>query len=216
MSGNTKAELYKKRHAKQVAAQTEVNTNQLQNNQRMIAGLAMKLYSLEQSVQRLQSRLDKAEASARYADYRSSALSTLLQASNTYSEEAILAEIEKLQIADFEINSSLDDQKNNLKDAGNGPAENGQQAILILKLLKDGKELISERVVRSKIELGKNELLPGVDEAVVGMSVGETKQVAMDLQGKTDQAEITLLGLRKVKPAPAEEIPAAETAAQQQ
>jgi len=216
MNGNVKAERYKKRHQKQVAAQTEVNTDQLNSNKRIIAGLAMKLYEMEQKVQRMSKRLERAEATARYADYRSSALSTLLQASGTYSEESILNEIESLQIKDFETNSSLDDQQNNLEDAGNGPAENGQQAILTLKLLKDGKELITERVVRSKIELGKNEMLPGIDEALVGMNVGESKRVPLDLQGKTDEAEITLLGLRKAKPAPAADAAAPAENSQQQ
>jgi hypothetical protein len=196
---NNKAQEYKKRQAKVAGAQADMNANKLDGQQRMITGIAMKVYELETKLNRLTQRLSGAEATARYADYRSSALTTLLQNSGTYSEAAVLNEIEVLQVKDFEANSEVDDQRNNL-EVFNGAAETGLQAIVSLKFFKDGSELHTERVVRSKMELGKNEILPGVDEAVTGLTPGQTKRIAIDLQGKTDEMEITLLGLRKQRP----------------
>lgn len=206
---NNKAAEYKKRHMKELSVQSQNNADRLGNAEKMTLAVAQRLFAMEQRFTGMQRRLDKTEATARYADYRSSAAVTLLKQAGIFSEEALLAEIETLQIRDFEHNSKIDDERNSLEDAGQGPAEVGQHAIFVLKLMKEGKELLAERVVRAKSQLGNEKdaanMIPGVLDAIVGMQVGESKLIPMDLSGQTDQAEITLLGLRKEKPAPAPE-----------
>lgn len=206
---NTKADKFKKSKMKQMAMQTEENVATVQQGQRILMGLAQKMYELDVALHSTKARLEKAEAMARYADYRSTALSNLLQAAGNFSEEVLLNEIELLQVKDFDYNSKVDDERSGLEDAGQGPAANGMHAIFVMKIFKGGKELLSERVVRAKSELGNEKdaknMLPGVHDALVGMNVGESKRMPMDLQGQTDEAEITLLGLRK--PVPQAETP---------
>lgn len=197
---NPKAEQYKKRQAKEVSFQTEANTDQLGKNQQMITALAIKMYSMGQEVILLKKRLDRADAIARYADYRSSALSNLLRASGTYSESDVLNQIEALQTNDFDLNSAAEDEKKNLTSVTTSAAADGMYAIFSVKIFMNGDELISEKIIRSKLLLGDEEdmkqTLPGIHEAILGMNVGETKRIPMNLQDKTDEAEISLLGLR--------------------
>jgi hypothetical protein len=193
---NKKAQQYKKRQLKTEAAQNEVDQSR---GQQVLTGLAMKLFDMEQKIQRLTKRLDTAEATSRYVDYRSMALQNLLIASGTYSEASILNEIEVMQVRDFEMNSAIDDKNNNLL-VSTDAAATGMFAIVSLRLFKDGAELINEKVSRAKIELGKNELIEGIDDALFGMTSGQSKTIDMVLQDKTDKVEITLIGLRIAAP----------------
>lgn len=201
---NIKADKFKKSQLKQMAMQSQSNAEQVGQQRQLVVALAQRLFEMDQTLNLMKARLSRAEATARYADYRTTALVRILQGAGNFTEEQILNEIEALQVKDFDHNSAVEDAKLNLEDAGQGPAENNQHAIYSVKLYKNGTELAAERIVRAKGQLGNPDdsraTLPGVFDAIVGMNVGESKRIPMDLQGQTDQAEITLLGLRKAKP----------------
>jgi len=181
---------------------SEANQSAIAQLQQMVLGMSYKLYELE-------TKLQRAENVARVADTRSTALQNLVSKAGI-SQEDVMAEIMSIQANDFEEASAADDAKRGLEkvEDANATAAIGQHAIMTLSFFKDGSEIIEERIVRSKIELGKKELLGELlDDAVIGMKVGESKEISLDIAGKIDTAKVTLLGLRN---APAAEAAPAE------
>ena len=173
---------------KELVENKDNQQNQIQSLRQAVMAVYQKLYQMEaaiQSGQRVSSALD----------FRTRAITTLLGKAGI-TESEIKAEVEALQVEQFNRDSEEDDKKRGLVTA-DGPAENGHFATTTIRLYKDGVEVENERIVRSKVELGKAELLPEIDAAVLGMNVGETRQFALDLQGRSDTAEVTLLALKK-------------------
>lgn len=168
--------------------------------QQMLMSLSMKLFKMDQQLQ----SLSQAATIAKVADWRSLALQKLL-ADKGITEDMVVAKVMELQEAHFEEQSAADDKERNLvAPAPETAAEKGMYAITTIKLYKDGKELDTQRVVRSKVAIGKKELVEELDNSLLGMKAGETKRFALNLGDKTDEAEVTLLGLRVEGPKPAE------------
>ena len=188
MNKNPKALNYSKRNIQQIGAQAEANNQNMSQIQQMLQGLMYQNYQTANTIQDLNRQM-KANT------FRSQAAGKMLQKLGI-TESEIEATVDTLIIAEFDKNSNDDDAEKKLSIVSSGTATIGMNAILSLRLFKDGAELIEQRILRSKIEIGKSELLPQVDEVLVGMSVGEAKKFLIDLQGKTDEAEVTLLGLR--------------------
>lgn len=177
-------------------AQREQQVVQANNEQRFGQLQQLVLTNLKKQFE-LEQRIGQIGALARMADWRSLAILRLLQQQGVTTEQ-IEAMQEQLQVEDFEKRSDEDDATRKLTNADSEAAANGHTAILSFKVYKNGVELKEERMVRSKINIGQGEFLPEIDAQVLGMKVGETKTFPLNIQEKTDQAEVTLIGLRSV------------------
>lgn len=98
-----------------------------------------------------------------------------------------------------------------VKEIGEGiPSESGFIADVKYQGYLDGKAI--ENLVNSKadgdtVELGKNGIIDGADEHIIGMTLGEKKTITVDvpevclkypeLQGKTITVDVEIVGLRK-------------------
>lgn len=184
----SKALDFNKRNNKLAAAQQQNNADSINTLRQALSGLYQKLFEL-------QGKLENLTGSAKAADWRSLAIMKLLSRAGI-SEDDVTAKAEELQVTAFEKESALDDEAKGL-EAHDGVAENGVTAIAQIKLYKDNTEIVESQVVRSKFELGKNELLPEIDQAVIGMKPGERKRFPLSLAGKTDEGEIILISLRR-------------------
>lgn len=188
----SKALEFNKKNAKLAAAQQQNNAENINMLRQALSGLYQKLFEL-------QNKLEDLTGSAKAADWRSLAIMKLLSKAGI-SEDEVTAKAEELQVNAFDKESSLDDEAKGL-EVHDGVAETGNTAIAQIKVYKDGVEISESQVVRSKFELGKNELLPEIDEAVLGMKVGDRKRFPLSLAGKTDEGEILLVSLRRKKQA---------------
>jgi hypothetical protein len=195
---NKKAQQYYK-NTNHVGAQTQSNTEYLEKMGQIILPMSMKIFELEKNIESLNNKLIQSKALAKAADYRSLALQNLSGHDPAVVREAIL----KLQKVDFLEASDADDKQKNLT-VSQGPAEEGQYAIVSGKVFKDGVALENEEIVGSKIELGQDELFKGIDSDIIGMNVNEVKDIKFLVQDQEYQINIQLLGLRD-KPVVVEE-----------
>lgn len=186
----SKALEFNKRSGKIAAAQQQSNTESINMLRQALSGLYQKLFEV-------QGKLESLTGSAKAADWRSLAIMKLLSKAGI-SEDEVTAKAEELQVAAFDKESDLDDEAKNL-ETYDGVAENGITAIAQIKVYKDGVEIPESQVVRSKFELGKSELLPEIDQAVLGMKAGDRKRFPLSLSGKTDEGEVILISLRSQK-----------------
>jgi hypothetical protein len=183
----------KKTAMKELLENKDAQQNQLHSLKQAIMAIYQKLYQMDSAIQGNQ-RVSSA------LDFRSRAIVSLLEKVGI-SEKEIKDQVQELQVEQFDRDSAEDDKKRNLVPS-EGPAASGQYATTTIRVFKDGLEVESERIVRSKVQLGKAEFLPEVDEAVLGMNVGETKSFPLNLQERTDTAEVTLLSLKEEAKAP--------------
>jgi len=174
---------------KELVENKDNQQNQIQMLRQSLVDVYQKLYQIESSVQTGQ-RISGA------LDFRTRAIVALLQ-KVSITEQQVKEQIEALQVEQFNRDSDEDDKKRGLVDELNEAAKSGHFAITTIRIFKNGEEVDSEKIVRSKVELGKEELLPEIDNAVIGMKVGETKKFPLNLQGRSDTAELTLLSLKK-------------------
>jgi hypothetical protein len=193
----SKALEFKKREAKDAMVKNQHVANEIPAIKQVIG-------KLFQTLGQLQNQLEQATASAKMADWRSLAILKGLDdvakgkvALSDLDEAYMINKAEDLQIAAFDKESDVDDAGRKLEKI-EGPAEKGQFAIARVRLFKTGEEVQDSQVIRTKFEIGKAELLPQVDEAVIGMNIGDSKRFPLALAGKTDEAEIALYGLRKL------------------
>lgn len=186
----SKAVEFNKRNSKLAAAQQQSNAENINMLRQALSGLYQKLFEIQGKVESL-------TGSAKAADWRSLAIMKLLNKVGI-SEDDVTAKAEELQVNAFDKESALDDEAKNL-EVHDGVAENGITAIAQIKVYKDGTEIPESQVVRSKFELGKSELLPEIDQAVLGMKAGERKRFPLSLAGKTDEGEVILISLRRQK-----------------
>lgn len=191
----------KKKSIRELVANSDSQESQLKQLQQAVVAVYQKLFQVEKTSQN-QRRIDDV------LDLRTRAVMSLLEKVGI-TESDIKAKINDLQVENFDRQSAEDDKRRNLEPA-EGPAEKGHIATTTILVYKDGVEVEDERVVRSKVELGKAEFLQEVDDAVIGMQVGETKEFPLSLQGKTDTAKLTLLALSKAKTEETPAEPAAE------
>jgi hypothetical protein len=189
----SKALEFKKRAEKNTQVQAQADTNDM-------TALKQSIGKMFQMIAEYEQRLEQVTATAKVADWRSLGLLKVLSEGmgGDVFEKRIMAKAEEMQVEAFNKESELDDAARKL-EAFDGPAENGLYAISRVRLFKLGEEIHNSQVLRTKYELGKNELLPQIDEATLGMVPGETKRFPLALAGQTDEAELYLIGLRKAK-----------------
>lgn len=177
-------------------SKTELVKQTAQNSQISMA-LAQKVFELEKKLNDQAEDIKRIKKTADHAGWRARALAQL--APKFGIEESLLEDtIAALQNLDYDSLSDADDKNRNLEIITEGEAQNGMIAVRAFKFFKGGNELRNERLNRSKAELGQNQVVNGVDELTVGMKIGETKRAPLELQGITDEVEITLIGLRKL------------------
>ena len=159
--------------------------------------IVMALQELNKKVDTIDNDLQFVRQASRKADWRSIALLRLISAKLNIAEPEIIEKIEEVQVDAFNIDSLTEDNTKGFLNADSEVASEGLIAVIKLDALKGGNKLPGGGVLRSKIIIGQHTLVKEVDAAIVGMKVGETKRFPLDLQGATDEAEITLFQLRK-------------------
>lgn len=152
------------------------------------------LNETKKEISALRLQLNTAMNQARAADYRSLALEQL----GTIDKSKIISKVLEIQGNEFDEASKKDDKARKLLNIDDQPASKGMIAITSIKMFKDNREVPELRIVRTKNEIGKEEIFPGLDEAIEGLKVGESRRfdVKIELMGIT-QAEVHLIGLRK-------------------
>lgn len=161
------------------------------------ADLVMAIQGLAKDLQEVDSASSAARQTARKADWRSIALMRIISERFGLSEDDIVKKIEEVQIDAFNADSDNDDLNRKLIPLGpEETANEGMIAIIQVKTFFEGKLVANGGALRSKIRIGLSELVKEVDEALIGMKSGETKRFPLSLQGATDEAEVTLYGLR--------------------
>jgi hypothetical protein len=156
------------------------------------------ILGLANRVKQLEDRLNSVTPTAKIADWRSMATVKLLELKNVVTFDEVVKLAEELEITNFEQDSAEEDLRKGLLSVfPDTQAEVGHFGTFTLDVFKDDKELEFQKVVRAKVQIGKNELFHELDDALVGMKVGEVKSFPLNLMGQTDTAKITLLGLKK-------------------
>jgi trigger factor len=123
--------------------------------------------------------------------------------------ESLEVSVDELQIADSEVNEQLDGLRERfatLKTIERAAA-NGDYVQIDLAATVDGTEVPGGSATNISHEVGSNQLLPGLDETLVGMAAGDattftTQLVGGDFAGKEADVAVTV---RTVK---AKELPA--------
>ena len=201
---NIKAEMFRKRSAKELSLQADENAQANSQMQKIVQALSMTVLDLSRRVDALTNVTKRADLISRELDFRTLAITNLLRSNGLgwLTSEAVESEVKGLKVGRFEQESAADDARENLETVEGQPADNGMTAIANIKLYAQGVEQTEDEVPRIRLGVGKGELLAEVDEAVRGMSVGESKRFKVNIQGRIDEAELTLLGLRKPKSQP--------------
>lgn len=110
---------------------------------------------------------------------------------------------EKAKVTEEEINEEIEHLRNELaeiKVKEDGVVELGDTAVIDFKGFVDGKELEGGSGANYPLEIGSNTFIPGFEDGVKGMKVGESttlhlqfpKDYAKDLAGKKVDFEVTV------------------------
>ena len=115
---------------------------------------------------------------------------------------------EKAKVTDEEIDHEIEHLRNEfaeIKVKEDGVVEKGDTAVIDFKGYVDGKELEGARGVNFPLEIGSNTFIPGFEDGVLGMKVGETKTINLkfpsdyieNLANKEAKFEITLREIKE-------------------
>lgn len=160
---------------------------------RMVSGLAFRVFGLDKRVQRLYTRAQK-------ADWRSSALMKILHDKEIITYEDVAKAANHVQQKELDEEIEMSCAQFNLEDAPQeGKAQKGDHAIVKVDFVKDKKTLEGE-TIKAMVELGKYDLFPELDDAVIGMKAGESKDFGLEVMSQTDAAIVVLTGLKRPRP----------------
>ncbi len=115
---------------------------------------------------------------------------------------------EKVEVSDEEINHELGHLKEEYADVvelTEGKVEEGFTAVINFKGVVDGKELDGGSGENYPLEIGSHTFIPGFEEGLVGMSIGEEKVLKLkfpedyveNLKGKDVEFTVKVTGLKK-------------------
>ncbi len=106
---------------------------------------------------------------------------------------------EKVEVTDEEVNHELGhllERYTELVTKDNGSVENGDVAIIDFEGFKDGKSFDGGKGENYSLEIGSHTFIPGFEEQVIGMKVGEEKD--LDLVFPEDYGSKDLAGAKVV------------------
>lgn len=117
---------------------------------------------------------------------------------------------EKLDLSDKLVNDTLEDIRKGRAETvpvlEDRPAQKGDVAALDFKGVMDGKPLENGSAEGHELELGSNSFIPGFEEGLEGMKIGQEKTIHIafpadyhvaDLAGKPVSFDVKLNGLKK-------------------
>lgn len=165
-----------------------------------LSGLLVSVANLGLKVHQQQEAFGRLWPIARDADYRSLAMMNILKEKLGITEENVAQEVCRIAIEEFDAQEAGVDAAENLeKLPPEAKAEKGNFAVVNIKIFKDGKESVMDEVPRHQIQIGAGHTISEIDNALVGMSTGETKTLNITIKEKTSEAKVTLISLKKVK-----------------
>ena len=118
--------------------------------------------------------------------------------------EEVIPEVELPQISQEEIDVKIQEYAKNSAepvDSDKEVAQNGDVAVIDFKGFIDGEEMENGAADNYPLELGSNSFIPGFEEQIVGMKVGEEKEIkvtfpeeygAKEIAGKEATFKVTL------------------------
>jgi trigger factor len=132
---------------------------------------------------------------------------------NVEDYKECIPEVDKIEVSDEEINEELQNIAKSLaeiKDSEKEVAEKGDIAVIDFKGFIDGREMENGSAEDYPLELGSNSFIPGFEDQIVGMKVGESKKIkvtfpenygAKEIAGKEAEFEVTLKKIQEKVPA---------------
>ncbi len=121
--------------------------------------------------------------------------------------------VEAPEVSEEEINKELEElakAESQTKVADKEVAEKGDIAVINFKGYIDGKPMENGSAEDYPLELGSNSFIPGFEEQIEGMKVGETKRIkvkfpenygAKEIAGKEAEFDVTLQEIQEKVPA---------------
>ena len=117
---------------------------------------------------------------------------------------------ETVKVTKKEIEEEIEKLRNKFAEIvikDNGKVENGNTAVIDFKGVVDGKELEGGSGENYPLEIGSNTFIPGFEEGLIGMEVGETKELNLtfpenyveDLKNKEVTFTVTLREIKERK-----------------
>ena len=121
-------------------------------------------------------------------------------------------EVELPEVSEEEIQKELEaiaKQNSTTKVSEKQVAEKGDVAVIDFKGYVDGKEMANGSATSYPLELGSGSFIPGFEEQIEGMKVGETKRIKVkfpenyvkELAGKEAEFDVTLQEIQEKVPA---------------
>jgi len=115
---------------------------------------------------------------------------------------------EKAKVTKEEINAEVEKLKNQLAEIApkeSGKVEKGNTAVIDFEGFVDGKALDGGKGENYPLEIGSNTFIPGFEDGVMGMKVGETKELNLkfpedyvaDLKGKEVKFNVTVREIKE-------------------
>jgi trigger factor len=132
---------------------------------------------------------------------------------NIEGYEECVPEVEKIEVSEDEINEELQNIAKSLaevKDSDKEVVEKGDIAVIDFKGYIDGEEMENGSAENYPLELGSGAFIPGFEEQIEGMKVGESKKIkvtfpenygAKEIAGKEAEFEVTLKKIQEKVPA---------------
>ena len=115
---------------------------------------------------------------------------------------------EKAKVTKDEIDAEIEKLKNQLAEITpkeNGKIEKGNTAVIDFEGFVDGKPLDGGKGENYPLEIGSNTFIPGFEDSLVGMKVGETKELNLkfpedyvaNLKGKDVKFNVTIREIKE-------------------
>lgn len=210
MAVNKKADKYKKRAAKEAAlnpeteAAPQADAAQLMMGQMFAESLKL-MKAVNSRVIQLENEIVNLKTRLKAVDFRSIAMLSAAEEVGALPKDLVLSKVIDFHVDEFNKGSDKQDEDLALLNADDQTAEGGMFMILTADMTDElGNTVAEERIVRAKTLIGdEQEVLPGINAAILGASVGSKTPLTVEKDGKTFNVTITLLGLRRAPPAPA-------------
>ena len=112
---------------------------------------------------------------------------------NIEGYEDAIPEVELPKITDEDVEAKINEYAKNVAepvDSDKEVAENGDIAVIDFEGFIDGKEMENGMATDYPLELGSNSFIPGFEEQIVGMKVGEEKEIKVTFPEEYGAKEI--------------------------